>query len=82
MDYQYKPRIFSESERNMRKTKGYSQVIMNDVTQASGMSAGGLYYHYRTVGDIVKEILTAETNDVWESIGSPQTPYDKKSFPC
>lgn len=56
--------------------KGYSQVTMNDVTLASGMSAGGLYYHYRTVGDIVKEILTAETNDVWESIGSPQTPQE------
>ena len=54
--------------------KGYSQVTMNDVTQASGMSAGGLYYHYRTVGDIVKEILTAETDNVWGSIGSPGTP--------
>ena len=53
--------------------KGYAQVTMNDVTQASGMSAGGLYYHYRTVGDIVKEILTAETDNVWESIGSPGT---------
>ena len=56
--------------------KGYSQVTMNDVTLASGMSAGGLYYHYRTVEDIVKEILTAETNDVWESIGSPKTPQE------
>ncbi len=56
--------------------KGYAQVTMNDVTQASGMSAGGLYYHYRTVGDIVREILTAETNDVWESIGSPRTPQE------
>ena len=49
---------------------------MNDVTLASGMSAGGLYYHYRTVADIVKEILTSETNDVWENIGSPQTPQE------
>ncbi|MBR1751297.1 MAG: TetR/AcrR family transcriptional regulator [Ruminococcus sp.] len=56
--------------------KGYAQVTMNDVTQASGMSAGGLYYHYRTVGDIVKEILTAETNNVWESIGSPKNPQE------
>ena len=54
--------------------KGYAQVTMNDVTQASGMSVGGLYYHYRTVGDIVEEILNAETNDVWKTIGNPDTP--------
>ena len=37
--------------------KGYAQVTMNDVTQASGMSAGGLYYHYHTVEEIVTDIL-------------------------
>lgn len=51
--------------------KGYAQVTMNDVTQASGMSAGGLYYHYRSVEEIVKEILQTETVKVWESIGKP-----------
>ena len=40
--------------------KGYAQVTMNDVTQASGMSAGGLYYHYRTVGDIVSDISNGD----------------------
>ena len=52
--------------------KGYAQVTMNDVTQATGMSAGGLYYHYRTVEDIVKDILQTETVKVWDSIGKPQ----------
>ena len=54
--------------------KGYAQVTMNDVTQASGMSAGGLYYHYHTVEEIVTDILQKETDYVWESIGRPDTP--------
>ncbi|MBP3273029.1 MAG: TetR/AcrR family transcriptional regulator [Ruminococcus sp.] len=52
--------------------KGYAQVTMNDVTRASGMSAGGLYYHYRTVEEIVKDILRTETDMVWENIGRPE----------
>ena len=52
--------------------KGYAQVTMNDVTRASGMSAGGLYYHYRTVEEIVKDILHTETDMVWENIGRPE----------
>ena len=52
--------------------KGYAQVTMNDVTRASGMSAGGLYYHYRTVEEIVKDILRTETDMVWETIGRPE----------
>lgn len=52
--------------------KGYAQVNMNDVTRASGMSAGGLYYHYRTVEEIVKDILRTETDMVWENIGRPE----------
>lgn len=54
--------------------KGYAQVTMNDVTQASGMSAGGLYYHYHTVEEIARDILKAETDNVWESIGRPDSP--------
>ena len=52
--------------------KGYAQVTMNDVTRASGMSAGGLYYHYRTIEEIVKDILRTETDVVWETIGRPE----------
>ena len=51
--------------------KGYAQVTMNDITQASGMSAGGLYYHYRTVAEIVEEILKSETGRGWDTIGRP-----------
>ena len=47
--------------------KGYAQVNMNDVTQASGMSAGGLYYHYHTVEEIATDILQKETDYVWEA---------------
>lgn len=53
--------------------KGYAQVTMNDVTLASGMSAGGLYYHYKTVEEIVRDIFQTEIGKVWDNIGKPES---------
>ena len=59
--------------KDLIRKKGYAQVTMNDVTQASGMSAGGLYYHYRTVEEIVSDIFQTEIGKVWENIGRPES---------
>lgn len=59
--------------KELIQKKGYAQVTMNNVTLASGMSAGGLYYHYRTVEEIVKDIFQTEIGKVWENIGKPES---------
>lgn len=45
--------------------KGYYAVTMNDICLHTGISAGGLYYHYHSVEEILQEIIHSETEDVW-----------------
>lgn len=46
--------------------KGYSLVTMSDVGQKLHLSAGGLYYHYHSVEEILSDIVANETGDVWQ----------------
>lgn len=47
--------------------KGFTQVTMKDVCEATGMSRGGLYSHFASTIDIFEEILKCIThNDAME----------------
>ncbi|MCM1053996.1 MAG: TetR/AcrR family transcriptional regulator [Bacteroides sp.] len=46
--------------------KGYSAVTMTDVAERMGLSAGGLYYHYHSVEEILLDLIDDETKNVWE----------------
>lgn len=46
--------------------KGYTAVTMTDVGERLKLSVGGLYYHYRSVEEILLDIIDDETKNVWE----------------
>ncbi|MCM1334547.1 MAG: TetR/AcrR family transcriptional regulator [Bacteroides sp.] len=46
--------------------KGYTAVTMTDVGERLKLSVGGLYYHYRSVEEILIDIIDDETKNVWE----------------
>lgn len=46
--------------------KGYTAVTMTDVGERLKLSVGGLYYHYRSVEEILIDIIGDETKNVWE----------------
>ena len=40
--------------------KGYSAVTMKDVCEATGLSRGGLYRHFRSTGEMIISLIRAE----------------------
>lgn len=56
--------------------KGYSHVTMEDVVEATGLSKGGLYHYYKSVEDILYDLMVegiCYRNDV---IKSAMASYD------
>ena len=45
--------------------KGYPFVTMTDVSLAVPLSIGGLYYHYTSVEEILRDLIRSETGNVW-----------------
>jgi TetR/AcrR family transcriptional regulator, cholesterol catabolism regulator len=43
--------------------KGFSQVTMKDICEATGLSRGGLYRHYESTAEIFEEIFLELSND-------------------
>ncbi|MGL6200348.1 MAG: TetR/AcrR family transcriptional regulator [Lachnospiraceae bacterium] len=56
--------------------KGYAAVTMNDVNVRTGISTGGLYYHYHSVEAILLDIIKKETGDVWQGLKDNNELYD------
>ena len=45
--------------RQLFLTKGFRQTTMQDIVKATGLSFGGLYYHYRQPQEILVDLLQA-----------------------
>ena len=37
--------------------KGYKNTSMHDLVQATGLSAGGLYHHYKSTSEILYDMM-------------------------
>lgn len=46
--------------------KGYAAVTMTDIAEQTGLSVGGLYYHYHSVESVVLDIFAKSTGAVWK----------------
>lgn len=51
--------------RRLILENGYTSVTMNKIYKSLKISAGGLYYHYHSVEEILFDIIESETNNVW-----------------
>ncbi len=54
--------------RSLFIQKGFENTTMKDITEASGISIGGLYHHYKNIYDVLSDvIMTAESkkNDIF-----------------
>ncbi|NMS89719.1 TetR/AcrR family transcriptional regulator [Clostridioides difficile] len=51
--------------RRLILENGYASITMNKIYSSLKISAGGLYYHYHSVEEILFDIIESETNDVW-----------------
>lgn len=55
-------RIIKDKAYKLFAEKGFKEVTMKDICQATGMSRGGLYRHYDSTEQILNEILSSFTS--------------------
>ncbi len=61
--------------------KGFYQASMDDIVQESGLSKGGLYWHFKSKDDIVTAVLdqffSAEMDEIGEILTAPFSAREK-----
>lgn len=55
-------KIIKDKAYKLFAEKGFKEVTMKDICQATGMSRGGLYRHYDSTEQILNEILSSFTS--------------------
>ena len=56
--------------RELIDSKGFNRTTLADIAEASGVALGNAYYYFRTKGDLLDAVFSAETDDFRERIAA------------
>ncbi|MFZ4649780.1 MAG: TetR/AcrR family transcriptional regulator [Rubrivivax sp.] len=74
------PQLLQAAARVFRQT-GYGMTTMRDIAAASGMTAGSIYYHYPSKGDLLLAVyaegVRRVTAAVQAALGPAGSPWDR-----
>lgn len=61
-------RLVIESARDLIADKGMFNVQVRDISEACGVSPGTITYHFRSLEEVLWEVVRAETTDFYEPL--------------